>query len=74
MTIMENNSLNPNMQEDVKEISDHEMERLNSIQISSKCEHSHEGYLDLSMQQMKLKPKSVETTYVDKQTARAFVN
>jgi MYB-related transcription factor LHY len=71
MTIMENNSLNPNTQEDVKEISDQEMERLNGIQISSKCEHSHEGYLDLSMQQMKLKPKSVETTYVDKQTARA---
>lgn len=71
MTIMENSSLNPNMQEDVKEINDQEMERLNGTQISSKCEHSHEGYLDISMQQMKLKPESVETTYVDKQTARA---
>ncbi|XP_066350798.1 protein CCA1-like isoform X1 [Miscanthus floridulus] len=71
MTIMENNSLNPSTQEDVKEISDQEMERFNGIQISSKCEHSHEEYLDLSMQQMKLKPKSVETIYVDKQTARA---
>ncbi|AQK50726.1 LHY protein isoform X1 [Zea mays] len=71
MSIMENNSFNPNTQEDVKVISDQEMERLNGIQIRSKCEHSHEGYLDISTQQMKLMPKSVETTYVDEQTARA---
>ncbi|OEL37064.1 Protein LHY, partial [Dichanthelium oligosanthes] len=68
MITMENNSINPTMEKDVKEINDQEMERVNGIHISSKCDHSHEEYLDISMQQMKLKP---ETTYVDKQTARA---
>ncbi|RLM61175.1 protein LHY [Panicum miliaceum] len=70
MTTMEKNSINPTMQEDVKEINDQEMGRVNGIHISSKCDHSNEEYLDFSMQQMKLKPKSSETTYVDKQTAR----
>lgn len=68
---MKNNSLNPNAQDYVKENNDQELERLNGIHINSKCNHSHEEYLDLSMQQMKLQPKSVETTYVEKQTARA---
>lgn len=70
MTTLENNSINPTMQEDVKEIHDQEMERINGIHVSSKCDHSNEEYLDFSMQQMKLKPRSLETTYVDKQIAR----
>ena len=70
MTTMEKNSINPTMQEDVKEINDQEMGRVNGIHVSSKCDHSNEEYLDFSMQQMKLHPKSLETTYVDKQTAR----
>ncbi|CAL5003970.1 unnamed protein product [Urochloa decumbens] len=69
MTTMEKNSINP-MQEDVKEINDQEMERVNRIHHNSKCDHSNAEYLDFSMQQMKLKPKSSETAYVDKQTAR----
>ncbi|CAO2164345.1 unnamed protein product [Urochloa humidicola] len=70
MTTMEKNSVDPIMQEDVKEINDQEMERVNGIHLSSKCDHSHAEYLDFPMQQMKLKPKSSETAYVDKQTAR----
>ncbi|KAF8712952.1 hypothetical protein HU200_028739 [Digitaria exilis] len=70
MTTMEKNSINPTMQEDVKEIHDQEMERINEIQVSSKCDHSNEEYLNFSMQQIKLNPKSLETTYVDKQTVK----
>ncbi|CAO2187062.1 unnamed protein product [Urochloa humidicola] len=70
MTTMEKDSVDPTMQEDVKEINDQEMERVNGIHLSSKCDHSNAEYLDFSMQQMKLRPKSSETAYVDKQTAR----
>jgi MYB-related transcription factor LHY len=71
MTTKEKNSSNLTMQEDdVKEINVPEIGRVNGIHFSSKCDHSNEEYLDFSMQQMKLKPKSSETTYVDKQTAR----
>ncbi|KAG2576842.1 protein LHY-like isoform X2 [Panicum virgatum] len=56
VTTMEKNSISPTMQEDVKEINDQEMGRVNGIHVSSKCDHSNEEYL--------------ETTYVDKQTAR----
>ncbi|XP_034600960.1 protein CCA1 [Setaria viridis] len=70
MTTTEKNSINPTMQEDVKEIDVPEIGRVNGIHVSSKCDYSNEEYLDFSMQQMKLKPKSSETTYVDKQTAR----
>ena len=59
MTTMEKNSINPTMQEDVKEINDQEMGRVNGIHVSSKCDHSNEEYLDFSMQQMKLHPKSL---------------
>ncbi|XP_062195493.1 protein CCA1-like isoform X2 [Phragmites australis] len=68
---MEKNSFPIDVQADVKEINDLEMERLNGIHISSKSDHSHEEYLDTSRQQMKLKPTSVEMTYVDRQIARA---
>ncbi|KAJ1267367.1 hypothetical protein BS78_07G050700 [Paspalum vaginatum] len=71
MTTKEKKSLNPSTQENLKLNNDQEMERLNGIHISSKCNLSNDEYLDLSMQQMKLKPKFVDTTYVDKQTARS---
>ncbi|XP_062192690.1 protein CCA1-like isoform X2 [Phragmites australis] len=71
MTTTEKNSLSVDVQEVVKDINDPEMERLNGIHISSKSDHAHEEYLDTSRQQMRLKPMSVETTYVDRQTARA---
>ncbi|KAL6840765.1 hypothetical protein ACP4OV_029291 [Aristida adscensionis] len=71
MTTMKKNSLSVDVQEDVKEINDMEMERLNGIHISSKSDHSHEEYLDASRQQMKLKPMPVDTTNVDRQTTRA---
>lgn len=67
---MGNSCLSIDVYEDAKDISAHEMERLNEIHISSKCDRPHENCLDTTTQQMKLKPMSVETTYVDIQSAR----
>ncbi|TVU42894.1 hypothetical protein EJB05_09318 [Eragrostis curvula] len=67
VTTMEKNSLSINVHEDAKQINDREMERLNGIHINSKCDRSHEDYLDRST----LKPMSVEAAYVDRQTSRA---
>jgi MYB-related transcription factor LHY len=61
MTTMERNSISIDVEKDVKDINDQEMERLNRIHISAKSDHSPEDCLDKSRQQMKLKPKSVET-------------
>jgi MYB-related transcription factor LHY len=69
-TTLGKNSFSIDMHKDAKEINDREMERLNGIHISSKSDHPHEGYLDTSTQEMKLKLMSVETAYVGRQTAK----
>ncbi|KAL6659335.1 hypothetical protein ACP70R_003375 [Stipagrostis hirtigluma subsp. patula] len=70
MTTMEKNSLSIDVQQDINEVNDREMERLNGIHITSKPDHSHEEYLDNARRQMKLKPMPVETACVDRQAAR----
>ncbi|GJN39623.1 hypothetical protein PR202_gb28754 [Eleusine coracana subsp. coracana] len=70
MTTMGKSCLSIDVHENAKEINGHEMEKLNGIHISSKSDHTHEDYLDTSTDQMKLKPMSVETAYMDRQTAR----
>nr|AVI09453.2 LHY [Bambusa tulda] len=70
MTTMERNSISIDVEKDVKDINDQEMERINGIHISSKSDHTHEDCLGTSRQQMKLKPKPLETTYVDRHATR----
>lgn len=71
MTTMERNYISIDVEKDVKDINDQQMEGLNGIHISSKSDHTLEDCLDTSRQQIKLKPKSVETTYVDRHATRA---
>ncbi|KAF0900683.1 hypothetical protein E2562_034389 [Oryza meyeriana var. granulata] len=71
VVILERDSTSNVAGKNVKDINDQEVERLNGIHISSKSDHSYENCLDTSRQQSKLKPNSVETTYVDWSAAKA---
>jgi MYB-related transcription factor LHY len=63
MANLERNNGSIDVQKDVKD-NDHQMERLNRVQTCAN-DPSHEDCRDNSRQRMKLKPKTVETTYMN---------
>jgi MYB-related transcription factor LHY len=71
MATMERNIISIDVEKDVKDNNDQQMESLNRVQTCSKYDHSHEDCRDNSRQHMKLKPKTVETSYMNQHAVSA---